>query len=156
MKKYSLVLLLFTIIVSFTSCLKDHTTGTDTSAQAATDDALIQAAIKAANITATKDPSGVYYSIVKQGTGTYPTLSSSITATYTGKLLDGTTFDSGTITNNPLNRLIAGWQIGVPYINSGGQIILFIPSAYGYGNVAQTKIPANSVLVFSINLTSFN
>lgn len=162
MKKYLLVLSLCTLLAVLAGCQKDNSinfigngvTGTSSS-QAATDDALIQAAIKASNITATKDSSGLYYQIVKPGTGAYPNVNSAISGSYTGKLLDGTVFDSGTLKDFVLSSAIKGWQIGVPHINKGGQIVLFVPSALGYGNVAQNKIPANSVLVFSINLVSF-
>ena len=150
MKKYLLVLTLF---VAFSSCSKDSF---DPTKQAAKDDAAIQAYISANNITATKDPSGVYYQVIIPGTGAYPTASSLITCNYTGKLLNGTVFDSGPINNDPLNSLVKGWQYGIPHINTGGRILLLIPSALGYGNVSKQGIPANSVLVFTIDLTGFN
>jgi FKBP-type peptidyl-prolyl cis-trans isomerase len=151
MKRYILLLTLF--VVAFSSCKKDSF---DPVKQAATDDAAIQAYIKANNITATKDPSGLYYQIVTPGTGSYPNVNSLITGAYTGKLLNGTVFDSGAINNTILSSYIKGWQIGIPHINTGGRILLLIPSALGYGNTTSGSIPANSVLIFTVDLTGFS
>lgn len=153
MKKY--FLLLFAII-GLAACKKDsQSTSTDANTQAQIDDAKIQAYIQANNITATKDPSGVYYQVITAGTGNYPTATSVINVNYTGKLLDGTVFDTGNLSNTSLSGLIKGWQYGIPHINTGGRILLIIPSALGYGTTAQASIPANSVLVFTIDLLGF-
>ena len=152
MKRYILLLVLF--IAAFSSCKKD--TPFDPVKQAAADDAAIQAYIKANNITATKDPSGLYYQVITPGTGAYPNVHSSISGQYTGKLLNGTVFDSNSIPNDPLSGFITGWQIGIPYINTGGRILLLIPSALGYGNTTKDGIPANSVLIFTFDLNGFN
>jgi FKBP-type peptidyl-prolyl cis-trans isomerase len=152
MKRY--ILLLVLSIAAFSSCKKD--TPFDPVKQAAADDASIQAYIKANNITATKDPSGLYYQVITPGTGAYPTISSLISGQYSGKLLNGTVFDSGPVSNSPLTGFISGWQIGIPHINTGGRILLLIPSALGYGNSKSGSIPANSVLIFTFDLTGFN
>jgi FKBP-type peptidyl-prolyl cis-trans isomerase FkpA len=151
MKRYILMFALF--IGAFSSCKKDSF---DPAKQAATDDGAIQAYIKANNITATKDPSGIYYQVITPGTGSYPNINSLITGSYSGKLLNGTVFDSGPISNAALSGFIQGWQIGIPHINTGGRILLLIPSALGYGNAANGSIPANSVLIFTVDLTGFN
>ncbi|MBS1524000.1 MAG: FKBP-type peptidyl-prolyl cis-trans isomerase [Bacteroidetes bacterium] len=152
MKKY---LLFFSIVLSaFASCKKD--TPFDPAKQAAADDAAIQAYIKTNNLSPTKDASGLYYQVMIPGNGGYPNANSVITANYTGKLLNGTVFDSGTVSNQPLTNLVAGWQIGIPHINTGGRILLLVPSALGYGNSSSNGIPANSVLIFTIDLTGFN
>jgi FKBP-type peptidyl-prolyl cis-trans isomerase len=53
----------------------------------------------------------------------------------------------------PLNRLIPGWQLGVPLIKTGGRIILVIPSHLGYNiRTRSPKIPPNSILVFEIEV----
>jgi FKBP-type peptidyl-prolyl cis-trans isomerase FkpA len=152
MKKYILLLTLF--IATLSSCKKDAPF--DPVKQAATDDAAIQAYIKANNITATKDTSGLYYQVIAAGTGVYPTINSLVTINYSGKLLNGTVFGSGAITNNPLSGFIDGWKIGIPHINTGGRLLLLIPSALGYGNRANGSIPANSVLIFTVDLIGFN
>jgi FKBP-type peptidyl-prolyl cis-trans isomerase FkpA len=151
MKKNLLLLLL---IIAVSSCKKD---AFNPAKQAATDDSLIQAYISTNKINATKDPSGLYYSIITPGTGAYPTVNSTVSVDYTGKLLDGSVFAPPDHTLNSLGSFIQGWQIGVPHINSGGRILLIIPSALGYGNSSPgAGVPKNAVLVFTIDLLSFN
>ncbi len=152
MKKH-LTLILF-IAIALASCGKKD--NFDAAAQAAADDSAIQAYLSAhPSITATKDPSGLYYQIITQGTGANATMASSITANYTGSLLNGTVFDK-TTTNAfgpfSLSGVIQGWQIGIPLVKAGGRIMLLIPSGLGYGNSAQGTIPANSVLLFTIDV----
>ncbi|MFC0516461.1 FKBP-type peptidyl-prolyl cis-trans isomerase [Mucilaginibacter angelicae] len=152
MKKF--LLFVFAPLVILASCSKDNKF--DASKQAAADDAAIKAYIGTDTaFHATADGSGVYYKIVTAGTGDHPKITSTVKVTYTGKLLDGSTFQSATITQG-LSGLIAGWQSGIPYAKTGGRIILVIPSRAGYGNSAAGSIPANSVLVFTIDLLSFS
>jgi FKBP-type peptidyl-prolyl cis-trans isomerase FkpA len=69
-------------------------------------------------------------------------------------LTNGTVFDQS-LTNPvlyPLSQLIAGWQIGLQLIKSGGKIRLFLPPSLGYGNNAVSSIPANSVLIFDVTI----
>jgi len=103
------------------------------------------------NITYVSDPSGVLYQIITAGNSNKPRLTSTITVTYTGKLMNGKTFDSGTITF-PLNNLIPGWQIALPLIGEGGQIKILIPSSLGYGSRGSGSIPGNSPLYFDVSL----
>ncbi len=151
MRKY--FLLLCVLFIGFSSCKKDSF---NAAKQAATDDVLIQNYISNNGITATKDPSGLYYEITNPGTGATPTTSSTVTVTYTGSLLNGNIFAPTTTTTSVLSAFIKGWQIGLPHIAAGGTILLLIPSALGYGNSSPSiDIPANSVLVFTVALTSF-
>jgi len=151
MKKYLLLFTLF--IATLSSCKKDDF---DPAKQAIVDDAAIQAYIKANNIVATKDQSGLYYAVITPGNGDYPNANSTITVNSTGKLLNGTVFDTESGLNVPLSSVIQGWKIGVPHINTGGRILLLIPSALGYGNQVSGGIPKNSVLIFTIDLLGFN
>jgi FKBP-type peptidyl-prolyl cis-trans isomerase FkpA len=151
MKKYFLLLSL--LIIGIASCKKE--TPFNAAQQAATDDAAIQAYIAANKITATKDPSGLYYSVLIPGTGDYPTATSTVNVNYTGTLLNGTVFQTLSNLSDPLPDLIKGWQIGIPHVNVGGRILLMVPSALGYGNTSSGSIPANSVLIFTIDLLSF-
>jgi FKBP-type peptidyl-prolyl cis-trans isomerase FkpA len=155
MKKY--LLFFGALFILCSSCIKTSTAPPFNAAQQAiTDDNLIKAYIAANNITAVKDSSGLYYSVITPGTGAYPTLSSTVNVNYSGKLLSGAFFaQTGPLTSR-LATLILGWQIGVPHINTGGTILLLVPSALGYGNSSPGDgIPANSVLVFTINLVNF-
>jgi len=151
MKRYLLITCFF--IAALSACKKD--TPFNAAKQAATDDAAIQAYIKANNITATKDASGVYYAVITPGTGAYPNANSTITVNYTGKLLNGSVFDSESAFVTTFSGVIAGWE-AITHINTGGRILLLIPSALGYGNTANQGIPANSVLIFTIDLTGFS
>ena len=103
------------------------------------------------NITYVSDPSGVLYQIITAGNSNKPKITSTITVTYTGKLTDDKTFDSGTITY-PLNNLIPGWQIALPLIGEGGQIKILIPSSLGYGSSGSGSIPGNAPLYFDVSL----
>ena len=151
MKKY--LLLLSLLIIGITSCTKDSVNATQ---QAATDNSLIQTYLSNTGIVATKDPSGLYYEVINPGTGASPTVSSTVDVTYTGSLLNGEVFAPTATLNAQLSTLIKGWQIGLPHIGTGGTILLVIPSALGYGtSTSNPYIPANSVLVFTITLTSF-
>lgn len=161
--KRIIICLVAVIAVAFSSCKTDtnYTTTTPTSttidpAQLALDDAAIVNYLAVNKLTAKKDTaSGLFYQIVSPGTGSVAVaLTSNITVNYTGTLLSGTVFDQASSVSFVLGQLIKGWQIGLPFIRSGGNIILYIPSGLGYGTSANGTIPANSVLIFNISLLS--
>ena len=103
-------------------------------------------------ISATADERGFYYTIHSPGSGNKPTVCSNVTVNYSGQLTNGQTFDSGNGVDFGLNRLILGWQEGIPLIAPGGSITLYLPPSLAYGSRAQGDIPANSILVFKIDL----
>jgi FKBP-type peptidyl-prolyl cis-trans isomerase FkpA len=109
-------------------------------------------------ITAIKDTTGIYYRIDVPGEELHPTDYSYIEVKYKGYLTNGTVFDE-TETDKTyfayLYNLVSGWRIGIPKIGKGGKITLFLPSYYGYGSNANGEIPANSVLIFEIELIGF-
>jgi FKBP-type peptidyl-prolyl cis-trans isomerase len=93
------------------------------------------------------------------GTGAEAKVGSKITVKYTGALTDGTVFDStdkqgGTPATFTLAKgsLIDGWVQGIPGMKVGGKRHLVIPASLGYGDKANGSIPANSTLVFDIEL----
>lgn len=108
--------------------------------------------IESNRITATPDDRGFYYTIQSPGTGTKPTICSNVTVNYSGKLTNGTVFDSGNDVSFDLNGLILGWQEGIPLIAPGGSITLYLLPSLAYGAQDQGSIPANSTLVFNIDL----
>ncbi len=120
----------------------------------------VQAFLDTNNITATKHASGFFYTITEPGTGAaVANLCSNITIKYKGKLTNGSVFDQTTDPNTAtfqLGRLILGWQKGIPLIKEGGKITLYIPPSLGYGNSASGPIPANSILIFDIELVAVN
>ena len=151
MKAYFLLL---SLLIGVSSCKKDSF---DAVKQAIIDDNSIKTYITANNITAIKDPSGLYYQVLTPGKGSYPAVNSTVTVNYSGKLLNGSVFAPTANLSSPLSALIKGWQTGIPFINPGGRILLIVPSALGYGNSSPgASIPANSVLVFTIDLLSFS
>lgn len=112
--------------------------------------------IQANNITAVEDARGFFYSIDAPGSGTKPTVCSEVSVDYIGKLTNGSVFDSGNNKSFYLSDLITGWQEGIPLIAPGGSITLYLPPSLAYGSAATDDIPANSNLIFQINLKSVN
>lgn len=104
--------------------------------------------------------SGIFYSIEKQGSGANPTKQNTVTCHYRGTLLTGKQFDSsydrGQPASFPLTRVIPGWQEGIPLLKKGGKGKLIIPSGLAYGPVTRgADLPANSVLIFDVELVDF-
>jgi FKBP-type peptidyl-prolyl cis-trans isomerase FkpA len=123
--------------------------------------AAVEAYLANNSIQATKHCSGLYYRIEAPGSGsTTLNICDYINAKYTGKLTNGDIFDQGQFSSPiQLNNLITGWKNGIPLINKGGKIHLYIPPSLGYGsqevrdrNTGALKIPANSILIFELEL----
>lgn len=105
------------------------------------------------NITYTEHPSGLLYQIMSPGTGAAIDATSIVDAIYTGKFLNGVTFDAIAIPSRfGLNQVIEGWRIGIPLINRGGRIRLIIPSALAYSCVGYDRIPPNTPLYFEVTV----
>jgi FKBP-type peptidyl-prolyl cis-trans isomerase len=100
--------------------------------------------------------SGVEVWDVKEGEGEAVKKGATVTVHYTGWLTNGKQFDSsigGKPATFPLNRVIKGWQEGIPGMKPGGTRRLKIPAELGYGkDGAGDNIPPNSVLVFEVQL----
>jgi len=122
-----------------------------TNDNSATQRALMEAFCNNNGISFTVHPSGILYQIMIPGDTAKPNLCTSLTMTYTGKLMTGIQFDKGTITY-PLKDLIVGWQIAVPLIGKGGKIKMVIPSSLAYGSNPNGSIPANSPLYFEMSI----
>lgn len=135
----------------------DFTKNADSAIQAQKDHAMILQAINNKQIDTTGSIEGIYYSILKEGTGDHPVKTDTVSVFYKGSLLaNGTIFDQ---TKDkpaifPLNRLIRGWQLVVPFCRVGGKIRFVIPSSLAYGiRTRSHSIPPNSILVFDVELT---
>lgn len=113
-------------------------------------------------LTAIRHSSGMYYSVVQSGSGGIAGLCSSILVNYSGKLANGSVFDQKNDAMFVLGAVIEGWKKGIPLIQKGGQIRLYIPASLGYGNAdvkngsGAVVIPANSMLIFDITLKDLN
>lgn len=106
-------------------------------------------------------PSGLQYVVEKEGEGAQPTAEDEVTVHYTGKLLNGTVFDSsvnrGEPATFPLNRVIPGWTEGVQLMKEGAKYKFFIPSDLAYGaNGVPNVIPPHSTLIFEVELIKVN
>ncbi len=133
------------------------------------EDVVLQDYFKTNNITATKTPSGMYYKINEEGTGDKAVAGKTVTMRYTGKLLDGTKFDSNEDSLfqhvAPFNfelgkgRVIRGWEEGIQLLKKGSKATFYIPSALAYGEQSMPGstsnpkgIPAGSTLIFDVVL----
>ncbi len=101
--------------------------------------------------------SGLQYKVITQGEGPSPSEEDIVTVHYTGRLLDGTVFDSsherGTPATFNLSQVIPGWTEGVQLMNVGSKFELYLPSDLAYGpRGAGQDIEPNSTLVFEIEL----
>lgn len=92
------------------------------------------------------------------GTGKAPAYGQRVTVHYVGTLTNGTKFDSSRDRNQPFTfsigtgEVIKGWDIGVSTMKVGGKRRLEIPPDLGYGSRAVGPIPANSTLIFEVEL----
>lgn len=114
-----------------------------------------------ASINSAKDPQTIIQE-EKFGTGAEAKAGSTVTVQYTGTLTDGKKFDSSYDRKQPFTfkigsgEVIKGWDQGVTGMKEGGKRKLTIPPELGYGNQANGAIPANSTLLFEIELLSVN
>lgn len=153
MKKNLGFVLLFSMLL-LNSCGKKDASGCQP-ASIASEKAQMVAYCTTNGINYTEHSSGLLYEIITPGTTIAPVSTSNVSVVYTGKLLNGTTFDA---TSNPitlnLSNVIDGWKIGIPLIKKGGRIKLVIPSALAYSCTgAGSTIPPNSPLFFDVTLT---
>ncbi|MEP7108833.1 MAG: FKBP-type peptidyl-prolyl cis-trans isomerase [Ferruginibacter sp.] len=115
----------------------------------------LKATLDANAVVYTQHPSGIFYQVITQGSGAAPAVCNDVTVKYSGRIISSATpFDSNaTGVTFALGELITGWQIGIPLVQKGGKIILYIPPSLGYGSAGSgAAIPPNSNLVFDIEL----
>jgi len=106
--------------------------------------------------------SGLQYEVLKEGDGkTKPTATNTATVTYTGKLMDGTIFDStdkngGKPIELNLSGVIKGWTEGIQLMSKGAKYRFYIPSDLAYGDSgAGGVIPPGAALIFDVELVDF-
>ena len=100
--------------------------------------------------------SGLQYKVLQPGTGAIPTKADTVKVHYTGKLTDGSVFDSsverGEPVEFPVTGVIPGWTEALTMMPVGSKWEVTIPSELGYGERGTGPIPANAVLVFEVEL----
>jgi len=101
-------------------------------------------------------PTGLQYKVLKEGTGVSPNSTDKVRVHYVGKLLDGSVFDSSVERGEPsefgLNQVIKGWTEGLQLMKIGGKYEFFIHPKIAYGSRPRPNIPANSLLIFEVEL----
>ena len=119
---------------------------------------MIEAKLAEITAGAKKTDSGLQYIILKEGSGQSPESGQNVAVHYSGFLLDGTKFDSSYDRGEPIvfpigqGRVIPGWDEGISLLKVGGKAKLIIPPSLAYGNRAIGPIPANSTLIFDVEL----
>jgi peptidylprolyl isomerase len=107
-------------------------------------------------------PSGLQYVDLQEGTGAIPQAGQVVTVHYTGTLENGTKFDSSYDRNRPFQfklgagQVIKGWDEGLATMKVGSKRKLIIPPDLGYGSRPVGPIPANSTLIFEVELLSIS
>jgi FKBP-type peptidyl-prolyl cis-trans isomerase FkpA/FKBP-type peptidyl-prolyl cis-trans isomerase FklB len=100
--------------------------------------------------------SGLQYKVEKEGEGASPKETDTVKVHYTGTLTNGTKFDSsvdrGQPAEFPVNGVIKGWTEALQLMKPGGKMKLAIPPDLAYGPSGRPGIPANSVLLFDVEL----
>jgi FKBP-type peptidyl-prolyl cis-trans isomerase len=170
MKKVLLIALVFSLVAGCGQVKKQETKPVSepqtTPAQTAQEQAAPaaqpatgQAQIKASDTV--KTASGLKYIVVKKGKGPTPQAGQMVKVHYTGRFLDGTTFDSSIPRNEPFEfklgagHVIKGWDEGVLTMSKGEKRIFIIPPKLAYGESGMGPIPPNATLVFEVELLEF-
>ena len=113
------------------------------------------------NIEPITTSSGLNYVITKEGNGEMPGVGTLVKVHYTGKLLDGTVFDSSVKRNEPfqfvlgIGQVIPGWDEGLQLLSKGSKAVLYIPYYIAYGDSGAGTIPPFATLIFEVELIDF-
>lgn len=101
-------------------------------------------------------PSGLQYEVITEGDGPMPKSTDRVEVHYTGKLIDGTVFDSSVDRGVPatfgVTQVIPGWVEALQLMKAGSKWRLFIPSQLAYGPQGAGPIGPNSTLIFDVEL----
>lgn len=106
-------------------------------------------------------PTGLKYVKTKDGNGEKPQVGTMVKVHYTGKLLDGTVFDSSVTRNEPfqfvlgVGQVIPGWDEGLQLMSKGEEAVLYIPYYLAYGNTGSGPIPPFATLIFEVEMIDF-
>ena len=124
----------------------------------AAEDSTMQDYIAKNKIKVAPTASGLYFISKKAGKGAQAVAGQKVAVHYTGKLLDGTKFDSSYDRNEPIEfmlgqgQVIPGWDEGIAMMKEGEKAVLLIPSKLAYGERGNQVIPPCAPLVFDVEL----
>lgn len=101
--------------------------------------------------------SGLQYKVLEEGKGDSPTTADVALISYTGMLTDGKIFDQNPNAPLAIDSVVPGFAEGLQLMKRGGKYRLWIPPELGYGAAVPEggPIPANSVLVFDVELKDY-
>ena len=120
-----------------------------------------QAYLAANGVTATPTETGLIYVCTKKGKGPKPGYKQNVKVHYTGRLLDGTVFDSSVERDEPfeftlgVGQVIPGWDEGIALMSKGEKGVLYLPYNLAYGGRQNGPIPPFSNLIFEVELLDF-
>jgi FKBP-type peptidyl-prolyl cis-trans isomerase FkpA len=159
MLKTSVLLGLFLLAVAFVACKKE--VPYDQAGELAIDDEMIVKYMADSSVTLSKHSSGLYYNIIRPGTGTEVLNTDTVYGNYTLKILRDSLPLAKSLDSTfkfMLPGYIEGWKTGVSLIKVGGSIRMVIPSALGYQQrvVTSPNIPPNSILDITLSIVSIN
>ncbi|MFP4620379.1 MAG: FKBP-type peptidyl-prolyl cis-trans isomerase [Bacteroidales bacterium] len=106
--------------------------------------------------------SGLQYKVIEEGSGVSPDANDTVEVHYTGKTIDGETFDSSVERDEPatfaVNQVISGWTEGLQLMKEGAKYELFIPTDLAYGTNVRPggEIEPNEALIFEVELLEVN
>ena len=101
---------------------------------------------------------GLYYLSLKEGSGELAKKGDTITANYTGSLLNGKVFDSSDWKDEPFtfimgnDMVLPGWEEGLPLMRKGGKALMLLPSDLAFGARHVGEVPPYSSLLFEIEI----
>ena len=153
---------LFSFFIAGTSFSSEKTLATENVVKGEQEkDAREAALIKEKYPNAIRTPSGLMYIILKEGNGATPTSGALVEVDYTGRLLDGTKFDSSVDRGQRFlfvvgtGSVIKGWDEAFLSMKKGEKRILIIPPGLAYGDKGMGTIPPNATLIFEVELFNF-
>ncbi len=147
---FALIAICFSMFISSCSDMNSDP-GLSFEARVAKDTTTIGSYLRAKNISALKDASGVRFVIDSLVSGFPPRGSNTVKFKYVGSFLSGTVFDQGEI-SGAVNSFVSGFQIALSLLPEGSKGRFYIPSGFGYGEAGTSGIPPNSILIFEITL----
>ena len=150
------MLLPLAILLIATSALAEPPTSAPSTTSVRDPAAYMAGVVKQPGVVVTD--SGLAYKVVHAGPmgGAHPRLGDQVQVSYEGRLVDGSVFDSSKSNGGPavltVGQLVPGWNEALPLMRPGDDWTLYVPPSLGYGDQQSGPIPANSVMIFRLQL----